>query len=228
MRAGRRPPRRAIFCVKAEHRPHYRCAQIEQNLQEGAYHHEAVEGHTAHSLGPSTHGHYNHHYGQNKAESIDDNTVDGANVAVVLAPVGQSSKDDAGHEALNNFEEARDGGHVAHHSLARPGSAQGHFSPVGQSPQDGADGHSDAEISDIAAGVGALSSDKEERVDHRGCHIPAGEDRKHECSYDVIKPGKNYALECHTGANKGTDWNTFCSALKKIFQKSKLSTSISG
>lgn len=96
----------------------------------------------------------------------------------ILAPVGQSSKDDAGHKALNDFEEARDGGHVAHHSLAWPGSAQGHFSRIGKSTQDGADGHSDAEISDITAGVGALRLDKEQWVDYRGCHIPAGQDRK--------------------------------------------------
>ncbi|KAF3844029.1 hypothetical protein F7725_016077 [Dissostichus mawsoni] len=75
-----------------------------------------------------------------------------------------SSEDDAGHKALNHFEEARGGGHVAHHSLARPGTAQGHFSPVGQSTQDGAHSDSDAEISDITSGVGALGSDEEERA----------------------------------------------------------------
>lgn len=173
LRAWWRSPRRAIFSVKAEHWPHHWYAQVEQNLQQGAHHHKAIKGHAAHRFGPPRHSHYDHQCSQSKAESIDDNAVDCGTITRILAPIGQSSKDDAGHKALNDFEKAGDGCHVAHHSLAWPGSTQGHFSPVGQSTQDGADGDSNAEVSDIAAGVRTLRSDKEEWVDYRGRHVSA-------------------------------------------------------
>lgn len=174
-RARRRSPWRSVLCVKAEHWPHHRCAQVEQHLQEGAHHHEAVKGHAAHSLGPPEHRHQDDHDGQREAEGVDDNAVDSGQILVVFTPVGQRPEYDAGREALDNFEQARDGGHVAHLGLARPGSTQGHLGPVGHGAQDGADGHSDSEVSDFAAGVRALGLDEEERVDHRGCDVPTGE-----------------------------------------------------
>lgn len=198
-RTRRRSPGGPIFSVKAEHRPHHRCTQVEQNFQEGAHHRKAVKGHAAQRFGPAAHGHYDHQCSQSEAENVDDNAVDCCGISGVLAPIGQSSEDDAGNKALHDFEEARDGGHVAHDSLARPGSAQSHLGSVGQSAQDGADGDSDAEISDMTAGVGALDSNKEEWVDHGGCHIPAGEDRKNVTPsriYILIKPGKLFVFHC--------------------------------
>lgn len=91
---------------------------------------------------------------------------------MVLTPVGQGPEYDAGHKALDHFEQARDCGHVAHFGLARLGSAQGHLGPIGQRAQDGADGHGNSKVSDLAAGVRALQLDEEERVDYRGCDVP--------------------------------------------------------
>lgn len=185
LRTRRRPPRGPVLGVEAKDWPHHWGAQVEEDFQEGAHHHQLIEGDAAHSLGPFTHGHDDHQRSQSKAESVDNNAVDGSRIAGVLAPVGQGSKDDASYKPLNDFEEPGDSGHVAHHHLAWSGPAQGHLSAVGQSAQDGADRDSDAEISNITAGIRTLGSDKKQGVNHRGCHIPAA--RKQKKTYAQVR-----------------------------------------
>lgn len=91
---------------------------------------------------------------------------------MVVTPVGQGPKDDAGYKTLDHFEQARNSGHVAHFGLSWLGSAKGHLGSVGHRAQDGADGHSNPEVPDLAASVRALRGDEEQGVDHRCCDIP--------------------------------------------------------
>lgn len=146
--------RSAMLGVKVEDGPDNGCWQIEDHGQQGIGRQEASkrEGEAAGALTDTEHDDARR---QDEADAVDGHAVLECIVTVVQYGVADEDKNDAGHEGLANFHQARGCGHVAGH-LAWTRLADAHLADVGDSGQAGKDGWHDAVVADLTLACRAL------------------------------------------------------------------------
>lgn len=147
-----------VFCsvvlgVKVEYGPDDGCWQIEGHSQQGIGRQKAGkwEGKAAGAL---SYAEQNDGRWQDEADAVDGHAVLEFMLAVIQHRVADEDEDDAGHEGLADFQQARGCGHVAGY-LAWTRLADAHLAHVGDSGQAGKDGWHDAEVA-LTLACGAL------------------------------------------------------------------------
>lgn len=146
--------RSAMLGVKVEDWPDNRCWQIEDHSQHGIGRQEAGEreGEATGALANTEHDDAGW---QDEADAVDRHAILQCIMAVIQWGVADEDKNDAGHEGLTNFHQARSCGHVAGH-LAWTRLADAHLAHVGNGCQAGEDGWDNTVVAYCALAIGVL------------------------------------------------------------------------